>query len=172
MQPAKDVTLDFDTGTTRRMVAYDDGIFIDTAVMMQSLTDWLRPRVKFVKRKVTRVADLPGRYVVDCAGMGAGALNGDKAMVPVQGHLIMLKDQDPARLKYMILVYFGDGKTRSGMKVKRSFYQFPKHLPETAANDVGVVGGTFIEGATFDTPNEEEFGILLENARKFYGLKK
>jgi len=172
MQPAKDVTLDFDTGTTRRMVAYDDGIFIDTAVMMQSLTDWLRPRVTFVKRKVTRVADLPGRYVVDCAGMGAGALNGDKAMVPVQGHLVMLKDQDPAKLKYMILVYFGDGKTRSGMKVKRSFYQFPKHLPETAANDVGVVGGTFIEGATFDTPNEEEFGILLENARQFYGLKE
>lgn len=172
MQPAKDVTLDFGTGTTRRMVAYDDGIFIDTAVMMQSLTDWLRPRVTFVKRKVKRIADLPGHYVVDCAGMGAGALNGDKAMVPVQGHLVMLKDQDPAKLKYMILVYFGDGKTRSGMKVKRSFYQFPKHLLETAANDVGVVGGTFIEGATFGTPNEEEFGILLENARQFYGLKE
>ena len=34
------------------------------------------------------------------------------------------------------------------------------------------VGGTFIEGATFGTPNEEEFGILLENGRKFYGLKE
>ncbi|MFZ4723280.1 MAG: FAD-dependent oxidoreductase, partial [Phycisphaerales bacterium] len=49
MQPAKDVTLDFGTGTTRRMVVYDDGIFMDTAVMMQSLTDWLKPRVKFVQ---------------------------------------------------------------------------------------------------------------------------
>jgi len=172
MQPAKDVTLDFGTGTTRRMVVYDDGIFIDTAVMMRSLTDWLRPRVKFVKRKVNRISDLPGRYVIDCSGLGAGALNGDKAMVPVQGHLVMLKEQDPAKLRYMILAYFGDAKTRSGMKVERSFYQFPKHLPDTAPDDVGVVGGTFIEGADLDTPNDEEFDILVENARKFYGLKE
>lgn len=171
MQPAKDVVLDFGTGTTRPMVVYDDGIFMDTAVMMQSLTDWLRPRVKFVQRKVNRIADLPGRYVIDCAGLGAGALNGDQAMVPVQGHLVMLKGQDPAKLQYMILAYFGDAKTRSGMKVKRSFYQFPKHLPNTAPDDVGVVGGTFIEGADVDTANEEEFDVMLENARKFYGLK-
>jgi uncharacterized protein (DUF1786 family) len=58
MKPAKDVILDFGTGTTRRMVAYDDGIFMDTAVMMQSLTDWLKPRVKFVKRKVERLSDV------------------------------------------------------------------------------------------------------------------
>jgi hypothetical protein len=130
MKPAKDVILDFGTGTTRRMVAYDDGIFIDTAVMMQSLTDWLKPRVKFVKRKVERLSDVETRFIVDCAGLGAGALNGDAAVVPVQGHLVMLKDQDRSKLQHMILVYFGEGKTASGMKVKRSFYQFPKHLPQ------------------------------------------
>ena len=172
MQPAKDVVLDFGTGTTRRMVAYDDGIFMDTAVMMQSLTDWLKPRVKFVQRKVQRLSDVETRFIVDCAGLGAGALNGDAAMVPVQGHLIMLKDQDPAKLRHMILVYFGEGKTASGMKVKRSFYQFPKHLPDTGAADVGVVGGTFIEGAGMDMPNEDEFRIIIENARKFYGIKQ
>jgi hypothetical protein len=172
MQPAKDVTLDFGTGTTRRMVVYDDGIFMDTAVMMQSLTDWLKPRVKFVKRKVERLSDVETRFIVDCAGLGAGALNGDAAVVPVQGHLVMLKDQDRTKLQHMILVYFGEGKTASGMKVKRSFYQFPKHLPETAPGDVGVVGGTFIEGAGMDMPNEDEFRILIENARKFYGLSR
>ena len=171
MQPAKDVTLDFGTGTTRRMVVYDDGIFMDTAVMMQSLTDWLKPRVKFVQRKVNSLSEVDTRFIVDCAGLGAGALNGDKAVVPVQGHLIMLKDQQPKQLQYMILVYFGEAKTASGMKVKRSFYQFPKHLPGTGPNDVGVVGGTFIEGAGMDMPNEDEFRIMLENARKFYGLK-
>ena len=56
------------------------------------------------------------------------------------------------------------------MKVKRSFYQFPKHLPDSGAADVGVVGGTFIEGAGMDMPNEDEFRILIENARKFYGI--
>jgi hypothetical protein len=84
----------------------------------------------------------------------------------------MLKDQDRTKLQHMILVYFGEGKTASGMKVKRSFYQFPKHLPETAPGDVGVVGGTFIEGAGMDMPNEDEFRILIENARKFYGLSR
>ena len=32
MQPAKDVLLDFGTGVQRSMVAYDDGIFMDTGV--------------------------------------------------------------------------------------------------------------------------------------------
>ena len=172
MQPAKEVVLDFGTGTTRKMVAYDDGIFMDTAVMMTSLTDYLKPRVKFVQKKVNQFKDIDSHFVINCAGLGAGALNSDKAVVPVQGHLIMLKDQKPQDLQYMILVYFGEAKTKSGLKVKRSFYQFPKHLPGTGVNDVGVVGGTFIEGATWDMPNQEEFAIMMEGARKFYGLTK
>jgi hypothetical protein len=70
----------------------------------------------------------------------------------------------------MILVYFSKGKTKSGLEVKRSFYIFPKQLPGSAANDVGVIGGTFIEGGTPDTPNVEEFDILVANAKKFYGI--
>ncbi len=37
-------------------------------------------------------------------------------------------------------------------------------------NDVGVIGGTFIEGATTEMPNQEEFDIVIEGARNFYGL--
>jgi hypothetical protein len=55
----------------------------------------------------------------------------------------------------------------SGHLVKRSFYQFPKHLLDTAANDIG---GTFIEGATIDTPNVKEFDIMLAGAKRLYGL--
>lgn len=51
----------------------------------------------------------------------------------------------------MISVYISEGKTKSGHKVKHSFYQMPKHLPENPAKDVGVIGGTFITGATRDT---------------------
>ena len=83
-------------------------------------------------------------------------LDGDAKVVPVQGHLIMLRDQVPADLQSMILVYFNEAKTPSGQKAKRSFYIFPKQLPGSGPNDVGVVGGTFIEGATPDTPNDEE----------------
>ena len=54
--------------------------------------------------------------------------------------------------------------------MKRSLYVFPKQMPNTAENDIGVVGGTFIEGATADTPNVEEFDILIAGAKRFYGL--
>ena len=170
MQPAKDVVLDFGNGTTRPMVAYDDGIFMDTAVFMQELTDYLRPKMRFMTQQVTDLTALGSSVVFDCTGLGAGTLDGDAEVVPVQGHLIMLKDQNPADLQHMILVYFDEGTTLSGQKAKRSFYMFPKHLPGTGANDVGVVGGTFIEGATPETPNYEEFGIMMAGARTFYGV--
>ena len=170
MQPAKDVVLDFGNGTQRPMVAYDDGIFIDTAVMMKALTDVLQDRVRFEKKKIVSFDELSANLIFDCTGLGAGALNNDPDVVSVQGHLIMLKDQTPQDLQYMILVYFGEDTADSGHKVKRSFYQFPKHLLDAAANDIGVVGGTFIEGATIDTPNVKEFDIMLAGAKRFYGL--
>jgi hypothetical protein len=48
---------------------------------------------------------------------------------------------------------------------------FPKKLPNTGENDVGVVGGTFIEGATPETPNTEEFDVMIKGAKEFYGIK-
>ncbi len=170
MQPAKDVVLDFGNGTTRPMVSYDDGIFMDTAVMMKELTDYLKPRVQFVQKKATDFTALGSPMVFDCTGLGAGALNDDAEMVSVQGHLVMLKDQVPADLQSMILVYFDEGTTKSGQKIKRSFYIFPKHLLDSGPNDVGVVGGTFIEGGTPETPNLDEFDTMMTAARNFYGI--
>lgn len=71
----------------------------------------------------------------------------------------------------MILTRWDEGKTKSRQKVKRDFYIFPKHMPNTGVNDVGVIGGTVIEGATPATPNDKEFGIILQNAKEFYGIK-
>ncbi len=170
MEPAKDVALDFGNGTTRDMVVYDDGIFMDPSGMMQSLRDYLEGKVTFEQRKVTDFADLPADVVFDCSGLGAKALEGDQEMVSVQGHLIMLKDQVPADLQSMILVYYPKDKTASGQEVKRSFYLFPKQLPGSGPNDIGVVGGTFIEGATPETPNDEEFQIMIDGAKRFYGI--
>jgi D-amino-acid oxidase len=172
MQPAKDVILDFGNGTTRKMVSYDDGIFIDTAKMMIELREYLdKAGVKFIKKKVESFTKIDDKYIINCSGLGSAELNNDSKMTSVQGHLIMLKDQNPKDLQHMILVYFNEGVTKSGQKIKRSFYIFPKHLPNTDPNHVGVVGGTFIEGGTPETPNNEEFDILLEGAKKFYGIK-
>jgi hypothetical protein len=170
MQPAKDVMLDFGNGTQRKMVSYDDGIFIDTAILMKSLTDYLHTKVTFVTQKIDKISDVTSPLVFNCTGLGAYSLNNDNEVAPVQGHLIMLKDQVPTNLQYMILVYFDKAKTISGQEVKRSLYMFPKKFPNTPVNDVGVIGGTFIENATPNTPNVEEFKIMIDNAKKFYGI--
>lgn len=172
MQPAKDVILDFGNGTTRKMVVYDDGIFIDTSRMMKELRTYLKAhKIKFLLKKITSFSDINGKFIINCSGLGSFELNHDAEMISVQGHLIMLKDQNPKDLKYMILVYFKDGITKFGQKIKRSFYLFPKHLSNGDPKDIGVLGGTFIEGATKETPNEEEFDILIQGAKDFYGIK-
>ena len=83
----------------------------------------------------------------------------------------MLKNQEAANLQHMILVYFSEDKTKSGQKVKLSFYMFSKHFANFAEQDIGVIGGTFIEGAMSATPNEEEFDIMLQGAKNFYDIK-
>ncbi|WP_417905472.1 FAD-dependent oxidoreductase [Candidatus Tisiphia endosymbiont of Micropterix aruncella] len=172
MKPAKDVTVDFDNGTTRKMIVYDDGIFMDTGILMAELNEYLRSKnIKFVQKKVNSFAELDGKFIFNCTGLGASKLNNDEKLVSVQGHLIMLKDQNPKDIQYMILTRWDEGKTKSGQKVERDFYIFPKHMPNTGVNDVGVIGGTFIEGATPATPNDEEFSIILQNAKEFYGIK-
>lgn len=172
MSPAKDVILDFQNGTTRKMVAYDDGIFMDTGSLMTSLKNALNNRVTYKKQKVEDLASLPQKVIFNCTGNGAKNLVNDEKMVSVQGHLVMLKDQQPVDLQHMILVYFGKAKTKAGFDVKRSFYIFPKKLPGSAKQDIGVIGGTFIEGADASTPHPEEFEIMLNGAREFYGLAK
>lgn len=171
MEPAKDVILDFGNGTQRKMIAYDDGIFINIYLLMDDLNRLLKNRVKLVKRKIQDIKTLKQRIVLNCTGIGAKDLMKDNEMVPVQGHLIMLKDQKPDNINHMIVVFFDEGKTKSNFKIKRSFYMFPKRLPGYLEEDIGVIGGTYIEGADENTPHEEEFKIMLEAAKRFYGVK-
>jgi hypothetical protein len=171
MRKAKDVVLDFGNGTKRPMVSYDDGMFVNPAEMMVQLTKYLKDqKVRFVCKKICKFSDVKTKYVIDCTGLGSASINNDKDMVSVQGHLIMLKDQKPEDLQYMVLVYFKEGKTKSGQKITRSFYLFPKHFPGTSPDKIGVLGGTFIEHATDKTPNIEEFEIMIKGAKDFYGI--
>lgn len=171
MNPHKDVVLDFGNGTQRNMVAFDDGIFMNTAILMDSLNRFLSDKVTFKLAKVTSFAEIETRYVINCTGLGSAELLHDDEFVPVQGHLVMLQDQNPADLQYMILVYFpGITTNEHGQTVKRSFYIFPKQDLDAEASSIGVVGGTFIKGGTPATPNTEEFDNMVNAARRFYGI--
>jgi D-amino-acid oxidase len=170
MKPAKEVMLDFGNGTTRQMVVYDDGIFMNTALLMTELHEFINAHnIQIKLRKISTFDELNEKFIFNCSGLGAGELNHDAALVPVQGHLIMLKNQVPENMNYMILVYLGEGKTEAHQKVKRSFYIFPKHLPDSAPQDIGVIGGTFIEGGSPDKPNLAEYDFLIKEANTFFG---
>lgn len=169
MKPAVDVTLDFQNGTRRDMVAYDDGIFMDTPGLMATLHELIRGRVKIQQRKVEHFGEISQRVVFNSTGLGSIELRKDDKLTPVQGHLIMLRDQDPTALDYQLLTYLGEGKTAAGFPIKRSFYLFPKRASKAAPNDIGVIGGTFIEGADEANPHTEEFDTLVTNAKAFYG---
>lgn len=82
----------------------------------------------------------------------------------------LLAPQEPASLQHMILVHIDEGRTESDQRVNRSFYIFPEHLPGSVVSDVGVVGGIFIEGGTPETPNPREFDLVIEGAKRFYGM--
>jgi hypothetical protein len=171
MKPAKDVLLDFGNGTARPMVVYDDGIFMNTALLMAELHDFINEHhINIVLGKVSSFDQLNEKFIFNCSGLGAVELAKDTALVPVQGHLMMLKNQVPENMNYMILVYFGEGKTEAGQKVKRSFYIFPKHLPDSAPQDIGVIGGTFIEGGSPDKPNLKEYDSIINEANTFFGI--
>ena len=173
MKPAKEVVLDFGNGTIRNMVVYDDGIFMNTALLMAELHDFINAHhIKINLGKIHSFDDLKQKFIFNCSGLGATELAKDTALVPVQGHLIMLKNQVPENMNYMILVYFGEGKTKANQKVKRAFYVFPKHLPDSAPQDIGVIGGTFIEGGSPDTPNLAEYEAIIHEANTFFGLKE
>jgi D-amino-acid oxidase len=169
MQKPHDVIIDFGNGKLHEMKVYDDCIFMDTDRIMKTLTEFLQDKVHRIQKKVAAFDELEQSYVFNCAGLGAKELTNDDAMVSVQGHLIMLSQQNPADMNYMISFYVDPGITENGQKAKRSIYMFPKHFSDTSAADIGVLGGTFIEGATYQTPNDKEFELMIERARDFFG---
>lgn len=170
IQPAKNVILDFGNGKAQPMIVYDDGIYIDTHKMMTLLNKHLKGKVKFVKNKVKHFSEIKDEIIINCAGLGAKELNADEALIPVQGHLLLLKDQNPKELEYLIIVDGKDVVNSHGQKTSRMFYLFPKRASGANPNDIGVLGGTYVEGATSLTPNDEEFDVMLQQAREFYGV--
>ncbi len=169
MNKPQDVIIDFNNGKRYKMKVYDDGIFIHTGIMMNALTQFLQNKVEWVQKKIESFDELEQTYIFNCTGLGAQQINHDNAMVSVQGHLILLKDQNPADMNYMISFYVDSEKSASGESIKRSLYLFPKHIPDSPEQDSGVMGGTFIEGATQETPHEEEFELIVDRARSFFG---
>jgi glycine/D-amino acid oxidase-like deaminating enzyme len=176
--PSKDVTLDFRNGTTRDGVVYDDAIFMDTGGLMADMRSYLegvrqtpqgRPaRVRFKQRTISKLDELDEKIVINCTGLGAAQLRDDQTMTPIQGHLIALRDQNPRDLEYMMAFWnVTKGVSQSGHEGGRVLYMFPKVFED----GYGVLGGTFYNGCDQQHPNEEEWELIFERAREFFGIK-
>ena len=82
----------------------------------------------------------------------------------------MLKDQNPEDLQYIILTYLGKEINKFKQKTECAFHILPKNIPRSNHQDIGVIGGSFIEGANKKTPNHQQFNLIIKNATKFYGI--
>jgi glycine/D-amino acid oxidase-like deaminating enzyme len=155
-----------------QMKLYKDAIFLDTHRLMASLLLKLKSHMLSVKQRVESFDEISARCIFNCAGLGAQdlkALDDDAPMVPGQGHLIMLKNQDPYKIDYIIGFKGGSGITKDGRVVHHSVYMFPKQTLGAPETSIGVLGGTYIEDADATTPHEEQFDLMVERARYFFG---
>lgn len=175
MKPAQSVIVDFKNGTRHQMEVFDDSIFMNTRSLMQQMQQYISKMEKqgLVKRETRKLTSfdelIDTQFIINCSGLGSQILNTDGQIRPTQGHLIQLRDQPPvSELNYLISILpFEKTVTRSGFSNKPSMYYHPKVNDDHG--NIGVIGGTFIEGATEQQPHEEEFESMLERARQFFG---
>ena len=87
-------------------------------------------------------------------------MTADPRIVPVQGHLITLKNQpDISALNYMINVKVIQ-KGPKGMRDELIYF---------APKDEGIVGITFIRNQADLSANAHEFDRLLQRCKDFFG---
>lgn len=160
----EEVIIDFGNNKQYEAVEYKT-IFINPTIMMQELNRIISDlNIKIIKTKITSFQDtkLENEIIFNCAGLGAKELTGDKKIVPVQGHLISLKNQpNTERLQYMINMRVLS-VTPAGNPRYELIYFSPKNS--------GILGITFIRGQDSITENSHEFGRILDRCRDFFGV--
>jgi D-amino-acid oxidase len=154
------VIIDFATGNQYQALEYHL-VFIDAAQMMQELHRATRElRIPTIQQEIKKFTDIPESIIFNCAGLGARELTTDKRIVPVQGHLITLKDQPMEQLQYMINMKVAQQSPRGYLRDELIYF---------APKCSGILGITFIRGEDSPTANQHEFDRLLERCKTYFG---
>lgn len=129
-------------------------MMIEPAIYLPAvIQDYKQAGGHIVQREFHSAADLallPERVVVNCTGLGAATLFGDKELAPIKGQLTILTPQ--SEVDYVALPL---GR-----------YMFPR-------KDGIVLGGTFERGVSTMSPNlEEETKMLADHTKFFAALQK
>ena len=154
MAQPEDVVVNFGNDVTYNAKKFDT-FFLDTIVLMQAFTNKvLTYNIPIVKKKITNIAEIETTIIFNCSGLGARAWDA-KAIVPVQGHLVRVKNQPQAAFDYIIFAHIKiDGKLRE-------ISWTPK--------DGGLLGGSAINYEDRLDTNAHVGDEIMVRARKFFG---
>lgn len=160
MKAPEKVTIDFGNGKTYDAMEYHT-IFINTTAIMQELHRNISELgITITKTEINSFDEIEESIIFNCSGLGSRELTDDKRIVPVQGHLITLKDQPPmCELQYMINVKVVM-KNAAGTPRDELIYYAPK--------ESGILGITFMRGTDSMTSNQHEFDRLLQRSQDFF----
>ncbi len=155
------VSISFGGSKIYDVLAYNI-VFINPPVLMQEL--WCvfnECAIPIERREIRSFDEIQESIIFNCAGMGAKKLANDMRMVPVQGHLITLKNQpDVTALQYLlnvkVVMHDEHGRVRD-------------ELVYFAPNGEGILGITFLRGQSEASANQHEFERLLKRSRDFFG---
>lgn len=155
------VRVDFGNGKVYDMIEYH-AVFMNPGEIFAQLQRVVREMdIPLTYQNVTSLNELPESIIFNCAGLGAKELANDSRIVPVQGHLITLKNQPaPEELNYMINTQFTSLNPETSRFGDLIYY---------APKGDGILGITFKRGESRLEANPHEFDRLLERSHDFFG---
>ena len=160
MKAPEQVQIDFGTGAVHDALEYHT-LFINPGIIMRELHAQVRKLgIPILQQTITSFDEVAEEIIFNCAGFGAKHLARDVRVIPIQGHLITLKDQAPEHERsYMLNVKVPQVSPR-GTRDDLIYY---------APKESGILGVTFIRGQSSLTANPHEFDLLLARCRKYFG---
>lgn len=154
------VRIDFGNGKAYDMMEYQI-VFINPSQIFAELQGLVQEMdIPTEYRELHNLSDLPEDIIFNCSGMGAKKLAPDPRIIPVQGHLITLKNQsDLSQINYMIntKVTMVDAQGQARDEI---IYYAPK--------GEGVLGITFKRGEGSLDANPHEFDRLTERCKNYF----
>lgn len=161
IQPPQKVVIDFNNEKKYDALEYHT-LFINSMQLMQELRrNAAQLNIQIIKQEINSFDAVDSQVIFNCAGWGAKQLTQDTRLVPVQGHLITLKNQPHLeQLQYMIN-FRVTMLTPKGTLRNELIYFAPK--------ESGILGITFLRGQDSQTSNQHEFDRLLQRCHDFFG---
>lgn len=158
----EEVTIDFGNEKKYQTREYKT-VFINSGSIMQELQRAIIDLgITITKTEIQKFDDVSEPIIFNCASLGAKKLTGDSKIIPVQGHLITLKNQpDLDQLQYMININVKKLNTKNILRDELIYY---------APKDSGILGITFIRNQDSLTANYHEFDRLLQRCQDFFGM--